>query len=111
MKISPEMLNQNQKIIDLEDLEDKNPEWEKEMKRVEESIRELGELQLEGADTYLSAFAQLKSYPFFPSGSTLVLSIRPPASRHCETIHQSQVYRRQIAYKSAYGINHVLQFG
>lgn len=36
----------------------------KEMKRVEESIRELGELQLEGADTYLSAFAQLKSYPF-----------------------------------------------
>ena len=53
------------KIIDLEDLEDKNPEWEKEMKRVEESIRELGELQLEGADTYLSAFAQLKSYPFF----------------------------------------------
>ena len=36
MKISPEMLNQNQKIIDLEDLEDKNPEWEKEMKRVEE---------------------------------------------------------------------------
>lgn len=29
MKISPEMLNQNQKIIDLEDLEDKNPEWEK----------------------------------------------------------------------------------
>ena len=55
MKISPEMLNQNQKIIDLEDLEDKNPEWEKEMKRVEESIRELGELQLEGADTYLSA--------------------------------------------------------
>lgn len=64
MKISPEMLNQNQKIIDLEDLEDKNPEWEKEMKRVEESIRELGELQLEGADTYLSAFAQLKSYPF-----------------------------------------------
>ena len=65
MKISPEMLNQNQKIIDLEDLEDKNPEWEKEMKRVEESIRELGELQLEGADTYLSAFAQLKSYPFF----------------------------------------------
>ena len=26
---------------------------------------EKGELQLEGADTYLSAFAQLKSYPFF----------------------------------------------
>ena len=54
MKISPEMLNQNQKIIDLEDLEDKNPEWEKEMKRIEESRRELGELQLEGADTYCS---------------------------------------------------------
>ena len=41
MKISPEMLNQNQKIIDLEDLEDKNPEWEKDMKLVVECISEL----------------------------------------------------------------------
>lgn len=59
------MLNQDMKIIDLEDLEDKNPEWTKDLKQIENSIRELGELQMEGADTYMSTFAQLKNYPFF----------------------------------------------
>lgn len=29
MKISPEMMNPGQKIFDMEDLEDKNPEWER----------------------------------------------------------------------------------
>ena len=65
MKISPEMMNPGQKIFDMEDLEDKNPEWEKEIKRVEEYLHERGALQSEGADTYMSAFSQLKSYPFF----------------------------------------------
>jgi len=53
------------KILDLEELEDKNPEWSKGMAQVENTIRELGELQMEGADTYMSTFSQLKSYPFF----------------------------------------------
>ena len=53
------------KIIDIEELEDKNPEWSKNMAQIEKSIRELGELQMEGADTYMSTFAQLKGYPFF----------------------------------------------
>ena len=53
------------KIIDIEELEDKNPEWSKDMAQIEKSIRELGELQMEGADTYMSTFSQLKSYPFF----------------------------------------------
>lgn len=65
MKISPEMMHPGQKIFDLGDMEDKNPEWEKEIKRVEEYLHELGALQSEGADTYMSAFSQLKSYPFF----------------------------------------------
>lgn len=65
MKISSELLSSNIKITDLEDLEDKNPEWEKEISRVQDHIRELGELQLEGADTYMGSFAQLKGYPFF----------------------------------------------
>ena len=30
-----------------------------------EYLHELGALQSEGADTYMSAFSQLKSYPFF----------------------------------------------
>ena len=53
------------KIEDIEDLEDKNPEWEEDLNQVQKSIQELGELQMEGADTYMGTFAQLKSFPFF----------------------------------------------
>ena len=67
MMHNSKLLNPDLKIseIDIEELEDKNPEWEKNMKKVSESIRELGELQMEGADTYMGTFSQLKNYPFF----------------------------------------------
>lgn len=72
-EIIPQMMHNSQLLekdlnieeIDIEELEDKNPEWEKNMKKISENIRELGELQMEGADTYMGTFAQLKSYPFF----------------------------------------------
>lgn len=72
-EIIPQMMNSSKLMdpdlkiseLDLEELEDKNPEWEKSMKKVGDSIRELGELQMEGADTYMGTFSQLKSYPFF----------------------------------------------
>ena len=46
---------------------DRNPDWEKafEESGLGDKIREMNELQLEGADVYMSTFAQLKSYPFF----------------------------------------------
>lgn len=53
------------KIEDIEDLEDKNPEWEEDLNKMKKSIHELGELQMEGADTYMGTFSQLKNYPFF----------------------------------------------
>ena len=65
MMRTPGIYKPDLKIIDIEDLEDKNPEWSKDMAQIEKNIRELGELQMEGADTYMSTFAQLKSYPFF----------------------------------------------
>ena len=51
--------------IELKELEEDNPEWEKDMNKMTEQIHELGELQREGADTYMSTFAMLKHYPFF----------------------------------------------
>lgn len=44
-----------------------NPDWEKafESSGLGDKIREMNELQLEGADVYMSTFAQLKTYPFF----------------------------------------------
>ena len=49
------------------DEDDRNPDWEKafEESGLGDKIREMNELQLEGADVYMSTFAQLKSYPFF----------------------------------------------
>ena len=49
------------------DEDDRNPDWEKafEESGLVDKIREMNELQLEGADVYMSTFAQLKSYPFF----------------------------------------------
>ena len=49
------------------DEDDRNPDWEKafEESGLGDKIREMNELQLEGAEVYMSTFAQLKSYPFF----------------------------------------------
>lgn len=47
--------------------DDINPEWEQWMHEsgLEESMREITEWQMEGADVNMSTFAQLKRYPFF----------------------------------------------
>lgn len=69
------------------DENDRNPDWEQafEQSGLGDKIREMNDLQLEGADVYMSTFAQLKGYPFFrephnwfyPStGCTPVLSTR-----------------------------------
>lgn len=46
---------------------DKNPDWEDTFEKsgLGDKLREMNELQLEGADVYMSTFAALKSYPFF----------------------------------------------
>ena len=49
------------------DENDRNPDWEQafEQSGLGDKIREMNDLQLEGADVYMSTFAQLKGYPFF----------------------------------------------
>lgn len=72
-EIIPQMLKNVSKLrnmkIDLEELEenDLNPDWERNIENMEleEKMREMTELQLEGADVYMSTFSQLKGYPFF----------------------------------------------
>lgn len=62
---NPKLRDPELKVIDMEDLEDLNPEWKKDMEQMNQQIHELGELQMEGADTYMMAFSQLKTFPFF----------------------------------------------
>ena len=73
-EILPEMLKNVSKLkdmkIDIDDLDDENdfnPDWEKMMNNteLENKMREMSELQMEGADVYMGTFAQLKSFPFF----------------------------------------------
>lgn len=49
------------------DENDRNPDWEQAIDAPElgDKLREMNELQMEGADVYMGTFAQLKNYPFF----------------------------------------------
>jgi tetratricopeptide (TPR) repeat protein len=56
------------KLFKPNDQLDKNPDWEKYLDNQPELARKLEELtnmQLEGVDLFITAFAQLKSFPFF----------------------------------------------
>lgn len=54
-------------IVSEDDPEELNPEWEKwlEDSGVKDGLMEMTELQMEGADIYMSTFSHLKNYPFF----------------------------------------------
>lgn len=76
-EIIPEMIRIKSRLeekLDLENLlssispEEKNPEWEtffKDSPDVYNKLEEFTNLQMEGADVFLSAFAMLKQYDFF----------------------------------------------
>ena len=70
IKLSPNLRNK----LSIESLlveglsEDKNPEWQEILKDAPGlmgKMEELTEMQLEGADVFLSSFSMLKQYPFF----------------------------------------------
>ena len=83
--ILPEMIRMKSKLeekLDLENLlsssnpEEKNPEWEtffKESPDVYNKLEEFTNLQLEGADVFLGAFAMLKQFDFFEEFSNWFL--------------------------------------
>ena len=54
-------------LKEIEDDEDKNPEWRKwlEQDEIKGKLEEMAKWQIEGADLYMSTFSQLKNYPFF----------------------------------------------
>lgn len=67
MKNATIMRNMKYGFEENADEDDRNPDWEKafEESGLNDKMREMNELQLEGADVYMSTFAQLKHYPFF----------------------------------------------
>ncbi len=69
MKISPLLKDKMdaENLLKSDDWEEGNPEWQEilENSGVSDKLQELSELQLEGADVYMSTFSMLKSFPFF----------------------------------------------
>ena len=69
-EIIPTMLS-NPKLgglmSDVMDSEGESPEWSEneDMSKVRNSLMEMTELQMEGADVYMSTFSNLKNFPFF----------------------------------------------
>jgi tetratricopeptide (TPR) repeat protein len=84
MKIAPQLKDKIDldSMINAEEGEDKNPEWQEliESSGVGEKLREMSELQMEGADVYMNTFAQLKHYPFFNNPANWFLAFDPSHS-------------------------------
>lgn len=67
MMKNPELRNPKIGFEDTEETDDRNPEWEKWIDKsgITDKLKEMGELQMAGADVYMSTFSQLKHYQFF----------------------------------------------
>jgi tetratricopeptide (TPR) repeat protein len=69
MKISPALKDklEAEKLLKSDEWDEQNPEWQDilEESGVYDKIKELTDLQLEGADVYMSTFSMLKSFAFF----------------------------------------------
>lgn len=84
MNLKPEIMdkinNGELKIDDMTSLE-ANPEWQEMLDKsgITDKLKQLTEMQMEGADVMMSTFAHLKSYPFFQDLSNWFL---PYDARH-----------------------------
>jgi len=69
MKISPHLKQKVdfEDVNNIDDFEEKNPEWNEMIEKsgVADKLKEISELQVEGADVLMSTFASLKHFPFF----------------------------------------------
>lgn len=84
MKIAPQMKDKIdlESMTSIEEMEDKNPEWQEiiEKSGIGDKLREMSELQMEGADVYMNTFAHLKHYPFFNDPANWFLPFDPAHS-------------------------------
>lgn len=83
LKLRPDIykkINENPEAMnDMASLDDINPEWEELLDKsgVADKMKELQEMQEDGADVMMSTFSHLKTYPFFSDISNWFLPFRP----------------------------------
>ena len=82
MKISPmirDKMEEEEKTAKPDDWDEENPEWSEilEQSGIADKLQELTELQMEGADVYMSTFSMLKNFPFFSDTAHWFLPFDP----------------------------------
>ena len=81
MKINPDIIQKLRDIASDSDdfLSDRNPEWEEmiEESGLQDKIREINDMQMEGSDVMMTTFANLKGFPFFNQVSNWFLPFIP----------------------------------
>ena len=97
MKLSPNLRNKFSIEAMLGDAlnEDKNPEWRdifKDSPGFMNKMEELSELQMKGADIFMTSFANLKSFPFFSELSNWFI---PFYTNHPQLMHSSSMQDQQ----------------
>jgi len=69
MKMSPKLRDKmdSESLLNTDEWNEENPQWQDLLDEsgISDKLKELSELQLEGADVYMSTFSLLKSFPFF----------------------------------------------
>lgn len=69
LKISPLLKDKmnTDSLQNADESDEENPEWQEILEKsgISDKLQELNELQLDGADVYMSTFSVLKSFPFF----------------------------------------------
>lgn len=84
MKMSPIIKDKldAENLIKSDEWGEENPEWNEilEQSGIADKLQELTELQLEGADVYMSTFSMLKNFPFFNETSNWFLPFDPEYS-------------------------------
>lgn len=82
MNLRPDIMEKMRTAdLDPEKLE-ANPQWEEMLSRsgLDSKLRELSEMQMQGADVFMSTFSNLKSFPFFSEAANWFLPFDPERS-------------------------------
>ena len=93
---STKLMDPKFKIENLEDLEDLNPEWEKGKEKFSDKLKEMSDLQIEGVDTNMGTFAQLKHYPFFKTAAHWFYPFDPNNSYVADIIDQDAGKKKSL---------------
>lgn len=84
MKISPKLKDKMDadSLLNSDEWNEENPEWQDMLDEsgVGDKLKELSQMQLEGADVYMSTFSLLKSFPFFSEFTHWFMPFEPAYS-------------------------------